>query len=54
MSPARNRENIEAQAASERFETEEVSHANSDRGDKIRRRAYEIYLERGENPWLRT
>ena len=50
MSPERNRENIEAQAASERFETEEVSHANSDRGDKIRRRAYEIYLERGENP----
>ena len=50
MSPARNRDNTEAHAASERVKTEEVSQANSDRYGKIRRRAYEIYLERGENP----
>ena len=50
MSPAHNRDNAEAQAAPEGFETEGVSRANPDRDDKIRRRAYEIYVERGENP----
>jgi Protein of unknown function (DUF2934) len=33
-----------------RAETGEVSAGNSARDEEIRRRAYEIYLERGEQP----
>jgi hypothetical protein len=40
----------EPQAASTQAETREVSAGGSARDDEIRRRAYEIYLERGEQP----
>ena len=41
---------MEPQATSTHAETGEVSAANSTRDEEIRRRAYEIYLERGEQP----
>jgi hypothetical protein len=41
---------IELQAISTHGETGEVSVGNSARDEKIRRRAYEIYLEHGEQP----
>jgi hypothetical protein len=40
----------ELQAASTQVETREVSLGNSARDEEIRRRAYEIYPERGEQP----
>jgi hypothetical protein len=40
----------EIQASSTQVETGEVSPGNSTRDEEIRRRAYEIYLERGEQP----
>ena len=40
----------ELQAISTQAETGEVSVGNSARDEEIRRRAYEIYLERGEQP----
>ena len=40
----------EIQATSIQEETGEVSVGNSARDEVIRRRAYEIYLERGEQP----
>ena len=40
----------EFQATSTRAETEEGAVENSAREEEIRRRAYEIYLERGEQP----
>ncbi len=51
MSSKPNRNVItEPQATSTLVETGEVSVRNSARDDEIRRRAYEIYLERGEQP----
>jgi hypothetical protein len=47
--PKRN-EIREPRTASAHAETEEVSAGNSARDEEIRRRAYEIYLERGEQP----
>ena len=47
--PKRN-VSTESQASSTQAETGEVSVGNSARGEEIRRRAYEIYLERGEQP----
>jgi hypothetical protein len=50
----------EPQATSTQTETGEVSAENSARDDEIRRRAYEIYLERGEqlvrdvDDWVQT
>ena len=40
----------ELQATSTQVETGEVSVGNSTRHEEIRRRAYEIYRERGEQP----
>ena len=40
----------EIQATSIQVETGEDSLGNSTRNEEIRRRAYEIYLERGEQP----
>ena len=40
----------ELQATSIQAETREVSVGNSVRDEEIRRRAYEIYLERGAQP----
>ena len=40
----------ESQAASVKMAPEEGSTRNSARDEEIRRRAYEIYLERGEQP----
>jgi hypothetical protein len=40
----------EPQATSVRAKTGEASVANPAREEEIRRRAYEIYLERGEQP----
>jgi len=40
----------EPQATSTHAETGEVSAGNSARDEEIRRRAYEIYLQRGEQP----
>ncbi len=40
----------EPQATSTQTETADVSVGNSARDEEIRRRAYEIYLERGEQP----
>ena len=40
----------EIQATSTQVETGEVSVENLARDEEIRRRAYEIYLERGEQP----
>jgi hypothetical protein len=52
MSPVLKRiESIEPQETSPRVaETGVVSAPNSERFEEIRRRAYEIYLERGEQP----
>jgi len=47
--PKRNG-STEPQATSTQAETGEPSVANSARDEEIRRRAYEIYLERGEQP----
>src|SRR5260370_42496157 len=41
---------IEPQAISTQPETGEVSVGNSAHDEEVRRRAYEIYLERGEQP----
>ena len=40
----------ESQATSVQVVSEEGSSGNSARNEKIKRRAYEIYLERGEQP----
>ncbi len=40
----------EPQPTSAQSETAEVSVGNSARNEEIRRRAYEIYLERGQQP----
>jgi hypothetical protein len=46
-----NRKRIsEIQAASTQAKTGEVSPVNSARDEEIRRRAYEIYRERGDQP----
>jgi len=45
--PTRNR-SIEAEAT--QAETGEAPVGNSTRDEEIRRRAYEVYLERGEQP----
>ena len=51
MSSKPNRNEItESQAISTKAETEEASVGNAARDEKIRFRAYEIYLERGEQP----
>ena len=51
MSSKLNRKRIaEIQATSTQAKTGEVSLRNSTRDEEIRRRAYEIYLERGEQP----
>ena len=51
MSSKPNRKRIsEIQATSTQVATREVSVVNSTREEEIRRRAYEIYLERGEQP----
>ena len=51
MSSKPNRNEItKSQATSTKAETEKVSAGNSARDEEIRRRAYEIYLERGEQP----
>ena len=51
MSSKPNRKRIsEIQTTSTQAKTGEVSLGNSTRDDEIRRRAYEIYLERGEQP----
>ncbi len=51
MSSKPNRNVItEPQATSTLVETGEVSVGSSARDEEIRRRAYEIYLERGEQP----
>ena len=42
--------NIELQTTSTQAETGEISVESSSRDETIRRRAYEIYLERGEQP----
>jgi hypothetical protein len=47
--PKRNG-STEPLATSTQAETREVSVENSARDEEIRRRAYEIYLERGEQP----
>ena len=49
MKPKRT-EIREPQATSSLAETGEVSAGNSARDEEIRRRAYEIYLERGQQP----
>jgi hypothetical protein len=51
MSSKPNRNEItKSQATSAQAQTEEVSAGNSARDEEIRLRAYEIYLERGEQP----
>jgi hypothetical protein len=51
MSSKLNRKRIsEIQATSTQVETGQVSVVNSTRREEIRRRAYEIYRERGEQP----
>ena len=51
MSSKPNRKRIsEIQATSTQMETGEVCALNWTRDEEIRRRAYEIYLERGEQP----
>ena len=47
--PKRNG-STEPQATSTQEETGEVSVGNSARDEEIRRRAYEIYLQRGQQP----
>ena len=41
---------MEPEATSTHVETREAPVGNSTRHEEIRRRAYEIYLERGEQP----
>jgi hypothetical protein len=49
MSSKRKRnESTESQATSVQMASEEVSTGNSASNEEVRRRAYEIYLERGE------
>jgi len=51
MSPKPKRNgSTEPQTTSVQSETAEVSVGNSARDEEIRRRAYEIYLERGQQP----
>ena len=51
MSSKPNRKRIsEIRATSSQVQTGGVSVVNSTREEEIRRRAYEIYLERGEQP----
>ena len=51
MSSKPNRKRIsEIRATSSQVETGGVSVVNSTRDEEIRRRAYQIYLERGEQP----
>ena len=51
MSSKPNRKRMaELQAISAQAKTGEVSLGSSTRDEEIRRRAYEIYLERGEQP----
>ena len=51
MSSKRRRKGItELQADSSQAETRDVSVGNSARDEEIRRRAYEIYRERGDQP----
>jgi hypothetical protein len=51
MSSKPNRNEItKSQATSAQAQTEEVSAGNSARDEEISLRAYEIYLERGEQP----
>jgi hypothetical protein len=45
-------ETKQPRASSTQAETGEVAVGNSARDEEIRRRAYEIYLERGEQPGL--
>jgi hypothetical protein len=47
--PKGNR-STESQATSVQMVSEEGSSGNSARNEEIKRRAYEIYLERGEQP----
>ena len=47
--PKRNG-SIEAESAATQADTGEVSVEDSARDEEIRRRSYEIYLERGEQP----
>jgi hypothetical protein len=61
MSSKPNRKRIsETRGTPTQVEAGEVSKVNSTRDQEIRRRAYEIYLERGEQPgrelddWLQT
>ena len=42
--------NTESQATSAKVALEEASTRNSARDEEIRRRAYEIYLQRGQQP----
>jgi Protein of unknown function (DUF2934) len=59
-SKPKTNERTEPQATSTQAGTGQVSAGNSARDEEIRRRAYEIYLERGEQPgsdledWLRA
>ena len=51
MSSKPNRNEItQPQATSTKAETAEISEGNAARDEEIRLRAYEIYLERGEQP----
>jgi Protein of unknown function (DUF2934) len=50
MSSRPNRKRISEIEATTQVETGAVSLGNSTRDGEIRRRAYEIYLERGEQP----
>jgi hypothetical protein len=47
-SKPKSNSDAEPQATSTQIETEEVSLGNSARTEEIKRRAYEIYLERGK------
>ena len=49
LKPKRN-EITEPQATSTRAQAGEVAAGSAGRDEEIRRRAYEIYLERGEQP----
>jgi hypothetical protein len=49
-SKSKSEGNTEIQATAIQAETGDVSVGNPSRDEEIRRRAYEIYLERGEQP----
>ena len=49
-SKLKSNNDADPQATSTQPETREVSVGNSARAEEIRRRAYKIYLERGEQP----